>query len=231
MSWIRIDDGFISHPKTLQISHKAVVLHIAGLTYCSVQLSDGIIPNGAIPMVLAQARVTRRALTELRDAEMWRDQGEHWEIHDYLDFQESRETVLKRRENARQRKAKSRAESQRDSRRESSEESHDTHPIPSHPIQESGSRESNEAPAQPVDIRIRQAAELYAIHRAIETNPRNPQGFIRSLVADELALNGEAARRFVEENPAATARNVAWAVWGLTTGQLDQVERHREAAS
>ena len=134
MTWVKLDDSFISHPKIVQLSHKSIVLHIAGLSHCAVQLTDGIISKAAMPAVLGAARVTKAAIKDLIEHGVWLDQGEHYKIHDYLKYQESRETVLNRREAATERKRRSRAESQRDyqreSHRESQAESHDTRPDP-----------------------------------------------------------------------------------------------------
>lgn len=137
MTWVRIDDGFISHPKTLQLSHKAIVLHLTGLTHCATHLTDGVVDKTAMRMLLATARVTKKALTELLELEMWSDQGKEYVIHDYLEYQESRATVLKRRADATDRKRRqrnmSRRDEQRDDHRDSREASQDTHPFPSHP--------------------------------------------------------------------------------------------------
>jgi hypothetical protein len=136
MTWIRLDDGFISHPKTLVLPHKTIVLHIAGLSYCCTQLTDGRIPKSALPLVLAIARVQKGAMAPLLDSEMWLDQGDHYEIHGFLDYQESREVVLKRREKWAAKKATqremSKGESLGDTPGDSKGESHA--PDPTRPV-------------------------------------------------------------------------------------------------
>jgi hypothetical protein len=140
MTWIRLDDGFISHPKTLSLPHKSIVLHIAGLTYCAMQLTDGKIPKSAIVLVLAQARVTKASMEPLLSLKMWRDQGDHYVIHDYLKYQESRETVLTRRdkwaESKRHKRGSSKGESDGESTADTWQDSNveSAHPIPSPPI-------------------------------------------------------------------------------------------------
>jgi hypothetical protein len=151
MTWIRLDDGFISHPKTLSLPHKSIVLHIAGLTYCATQLTDGKIPKSAIALVLAQARVSKAALNPLVALKMWREQADHYSIHDYLKYQESREAVQARRDKWAEAKRNRRAGSAGESTADTDADSHmeSAHPIPTHPIPLTGlsNLESDSSPS------------------------------------------------------------------------------------
>jgi hypothetical protein len=104
--YLRLDDGFAEHPKIVGLSDPAFRFHVSGLLYCSRNLTDGIVPANVLPMI---RRVYRRPLGELQDRLLWTalDGGKWWEIHDYLDWNWSREQVATRREinrrNARER--------------------------------------------------------------------------------------------------------------------------------
>lgn len=98
MTWVKLDDGFMRHRKIRSLSHKALALHISGLCHCAAQLTDGRIERDDVPMLLAEAKVTKAALTELVAVGIWLDLGDHFLIHDYLEYQEPRAKVLQRRE-------------------------------------------------------------------------------------------------------------------------------------
>lgn len=107
MTWIKLDDGFTDHPKIAALPPTAFRLHVAGLCYCGRYLTDGIIPAQAVPQLVRQYR--SRDLQWLVRGEVWAklDQGNAYQIHDYLDWNLSRAEVEKRHaiaaSNARQR--------------------------------------------------------------------------------------------------------------------------------
>lgn len=98
MSWVRIDDRAMSHPKLNRLSDKAFRLWVWGLAYAQQHLTDGWIPSDApIP-----ARLTR-AVEELTGPGLWEPiSGGVW-IHDYLDWNDSRDKVMKSRTAAKER--------------------------------------------------------------------------------------------------------------------------------
>lgn len=114
MPWVRIDDGFYMHPKVIGLSPAAIGLHVCGLCYAADNLTDGLIPKAAIGR-LTSARSATKMLAELEAAGMWIDEGKSWRIHDYLDYQPTREKVLAEREQAaeRQRRAREKAAKKR----------------------------------------------------------------------------------------------------------------------
>lgn len=115
MAWVKLDDRFDEHPKVAALSDSAVALFVSGLAYCNRNLTDGFVPR---QVGLGQLRYcdgnTTPVIGELVEAGMWEEAPGGWQVHDYLDFQPSREQVEGDREAARERKAKSRAKSQRD---------------------------------------------------------------------------------------------------------------------
>jgi len=85
--WVKLDDGFPEHPKVAGLSDDAFRTHVEFLCYCARRLTDGLIPKR-----LAESQA---ACQELLDAGVW-DRGEDgsvW-VHDYLDMNPSKKTVL-----------------------------------------------------------------------------------------------------------------------------------------
>ncbi len=90
MSWVRIHDGALTHPKIVGLSDSAFRLWVWGLSYCQQHLTDGWIPPAALP-----AKSKPDALV---DARLWvyAVQG-GFDVHGYLDWNDSRESVLAKR--------------------------------------------------------------------------------------------------------------------------------------
>lgn len=90
MTWVKLDDGFPTHPKVIGLSDKAFRAHVVGLCYCSAYLTDGHLP----PSI-----TTQRVAAELIAAMLWsEDPAGGWIIHDYLTYNYSRAGVLAQRE-------------------------------------------------------------------------------------------------------------------------------------
>ena len=89
MGWVRLDDRFPDHPKVEAISDRAFRLHIRGLCYCSEHLTDG-----RVPRQVAKRLGSLKSLGELISVALWSDEKDGYYIHDYLDFNPSKERVL-----------------------------------------------------------------------------------------------------------------------------------------
>jgi hypothetical protein len=99
MPWLNMDDGMPRHPKIAPLSDGAFRLHVSGLCYCSEHLTDGLIGAEVIPTLRPKYRSAM--LAELIDRNLWRQHGDVYEIHDYLDWNRSREQVEQERERKR----------------------------------------------------------------------------------------------------------------------------------
>ena len=102
MTWVRLEDSFPEHPKILGLSVPAKWLIVEGLCWCNRNLTDGFIAAEAAPRLGA----TKKLIGELEAAGVWEPCPGGWQVHDYGDFQPSRERVLAEREAGRLRKAK-----------------------------------------------------------------------------------------------------------------------------
>jgi hypothetical protein len=88
-SWVRVDTRFISHPKVLDIGPLGEALWLRGLCYAGSQMTDGFIPASFIKRMgdMKGAAVAQR----LVDAGLWVEAENGYHIHDYLEWQRSRD--------------------------------------------------------------------------------------------------------------------------------------------
>jgi hypothetical protein len=95
--WVNLDDAFPDHPKVVGLSDRAFRLHVSGICYANRHLTDGLIGATVVP------RLTNgwtKGLAELLDQGLWRRvlNADAYVIHDFLDWNRSREQVLDERE-------------------------------------------------------------------------------------------------------------------------------------
>ncbi len=97
MAWVRLHDGAMSHPKISRLSDKAFRLWVWGLSYAQLHLTDGrVVSDAPFPARLA------RAIDDLLAAGLWtREASGDFQIHDYLDWNDSKADVSKKRTAAR----------------------------------------------------------------------------------------------------------------------------------
>jgi hypothetical protein len=90
MAWVRLDDKFPDHAKVAQAGPLASWLYVCGLAYCNRMLTDGFIPSGIIRR-LADVDDADDLATRLVDARLWMPTDGGYRVHDYLEYQPSRE--------------------------------------------------------------------------------------------------------------------------------------------
>ena len=84
--WIRLDRGFPENPKVVPLSDAAFRLHVTLICWCARNKTNGVVTYGVMKALAPKARVK-----ELLDAGLLDDNGEAYEVHDYLMHQESAE--------------------------------------------------------------------------------------------------------------------------------------------
>nr|WP_241670751.1 hypothetical protein [Streptomyces lavendulae] len=100
MPWVKLDDRFPSHRKVALVSDRAFRLHVSAICWCAENLTDGRITDRELALV-AKIRGIKATAKALEDAGLWDRVDGGWEIHDYLDYNPSREQVLaERKKNA-----------------------------------------------------------------------------------------------------------------------------------
>lgn len=102
--WVRLQENALDHPKLLGFVDlsRPFDLWVWGLSYVQKHLTDGHLPGAAI------TRKSAKAAAELISRGLWEADGENFIVHDYHDWNESKETVLAKRLGARSRAKKSR---------------------------------------------------------------------------------------------------------------------------
>lgn len=115
MPWVRFDDQFSIHRKVSGLSDAAFRLHVSAIFWCARNLTDGAVPEEDLDDVCARVRTPGRFVAELVRRGLWHEPkdicespdcaadgtADGWVIHDYLEFQPSKEKVVRdRKDNA-----------------------------------------------------------------------------------------------------------------------------------
>ncbi|MGH3587935.1 MAG: hypothetical protein ACRDQ0_16620, partial [Pseudonocardia sp.] len=130
MPWVRFDDQYPINRKVARLSDAAYRLHDSAIFWCARNLTDGAVPEEDLEDVCARVRTPGRFAAEIVGRGLWHEIGyqcdseecpahpdntpadvrsglvKGWLIHDYLEFQPSKEQVIKDRKGnaARQKK-------------------------------------------------------------------------------------------------------------------------------
>lgn len=95
--WAKIDDRFMRHPKIIAAGRDARDLYLAALLYCSENLTDGHVPAARLRLLAAEADIDSplEAAERLVEVGLWERRGnDGWQVHDYLEYQPSRNKAL-----------------------------------------------------------------------------------------------------------------------------------------
>lgn len=187
MPWFRLDDSFHSHPKVIAAGNEAVGLYVRCGTYAAEHLTDGFVGKSIVLLYGSDALAAR-----LVEAKLWHRTRGGWNIHDYLDYNPSREAVEKERKAAaeRQRRRRDGIVSRRDSQRDTAV-SHTTPTRPDPYISGSVGAEANRWPSNarspasknPSSRTVEEATGLPPDHR-----PARPENAAAAIAAARQAL-------------------------------------------
>jgi hypothetical protein len=122
MSWVKIDDKFTEHPKSISVGPLGIAMQVAALCYANTHLTDGFIPYNVVRKLLtfefsppgsdliytigiasgmSGEDVTWEMVSDwLLDAGIWEKADGGFYIHDYPEYQPLKSAVLKEREGA-----------------------------------------------------------------------------------------------------------------------------------
>jgi hypothetical protein len=64
MAWVKLDDTVHEHPKMLKAGPAASWFWVCGIAYCQRQLTDGFIPEKALPMIGVAGATRARKLAD-----------------------------------------------------------------------------------------------------------------------------------------------------------------------
>lgn len=95
MAWVKIDDGFADHPKIAAAGPLGMALQVAALCYCNRFLTDGFIPQSvALRLIQFEGLAEpEEVIQRLITAGVWDEAEGGYLIHDYLEYQPSREEI------------------------------------------------------------------------------------------------------------------------------------------
>lgn len=99
MPWVRLDEQFAQHPKIKRAGPEGMALHVAALCYCNQYLTDGDLPAEVARTLIdfGSARKAEAIAQRLVEVGLWEPAADGYLIHDYLDYQPSKQTVLQER--------------------------------------------------------------------------------------------------------------------------------------
>lgn len=97
MTWFRLDDQWLTHPTMQAAGLTGRALWLAGGLHCAQHLTDGRIDKHLIRVLAAQAGVKTSVATRLVELGLWADEGDHYQIPNYLEYQPSKEQVANKR--------------------------------------------------------------------------------------------------------------------------------------
>lgn len=109
MSWVKIDDGFSGHRKFRRAEPDGVALFVAGLCYCARHATDGRIGKDELIEVYPWGNLRAEKVAQrLVDTGLWEDHGDFWMVHDYAEYNETKEEIREKKAQAAARQRKRR---------------------------------------------------------------------------------------------------------------------------
>ncbi len=106
MSHTRFKLGFVRHKKVRDLSDAAFRLWISAIDHARTELTDGALTESDLDVIARcpPRGPKRKKLTdELVAMGLWERVGDHWQAHDFLDWQDSAKLVRTKLEEARER--------------------------------------------------------------------------------------------------------------------------------
>lgn len=91
MTYVKVDDQFPEHPKVIDIGPLAEALWLRGLCYASRNLTDGFVPLGYLKRMGDLDAIA--LATSLADAGLWQECEGGYRVHQYSDWQRTREEI------------------------------------------------------------------------------------------------------------------------------------------
>jgi len=98
MAWVRLDDQAPRNAKILMAGPAAAWMWVCGIAHCQAHLSEGFIADVAIAMIGVRGEERARKLAEvLVTCGLFDRVDGGYMVHDYLDFNDTREEAIARK--------------------------------------------------------------------------------------------------------------------------------------
>lgn len=113
MAWARIDDSFYDHPKIVAVWDRcpgAIGLHARALAYATKHLTNGRLPGSVVAYLSPCDSERTPQVDALVEGQLWYADGTDYLIHDFLDWNPSKDEVKEKRRSDRERKRESRSQ-------------------------------------------------------------------------------------------------------------------------
>ena len=94
MTWFKVDDSFHSHPKVLATPPAALGLWVVAGAWSSAHLTDGVVPDRALPLLLPDSAKLAR---DLVTAGLWIRVRGGYKFHDWIMYQPTSSDVRRLR--------------------------------------------------------------------------------------------------------------------------------------
>ena len=158
MPWVRFDDGFPIHRKVEPLSDGAYRLHTTAICWSSRNLTDGCIPKSDLLFVAPRTmKRPEKFVKELVERGLWITTDDGWQIHDYLDYQPSKEQVNAERQKKTERQKRWRekkktsnvdggVDASTDASRDGSRDAAPSRPVPTRPAPRVNKNSCSSAP-------------------------------------------------------------------------------------
>jgi general stress protein YciG len=246
-TYVKLHGGFFRNRKARAVGKDGRELYLAGLCYAGDALTDGIIPKNILALVALEAEVKPTTAKKLVDNGMWIDEGDHYRIHDYDDWQRSAadaKTLSEKRAEAGKKGGKAKANGLANAR--AGDEANDTSSCQDVAQAEDKRGEERTSSSSVSDLqppadrpedddgilgnlwKSWAHRKLHQRREAGQEEPYNVGGWLRSVADDLAGLYANDAKKLLAETPTATSDEL---LDRLTAPQLTVVpdghQRHR----
>lgn len=106
MGWARFDDGYLDHPKILEVGPWAELLDMRAVIWCAKYDTDGLVTRVALKRLGREIPKVSTRVRGLVDVGRWlSNEGGGWLVHDFLKYNPSKAQRENDRESGRVRQA------------------------------------------------------------------------------------------------------------------------------
>ena len=121
MAWAKLYDEWTDHPKVLAVDPHSKLLWLASISYSNRNLTDGFLPAAQVDRLINWSDLElwdsdgeptsvdpQQLANRLCDADLWEPVEGGYRVHDFLDYQVSKEQVERTKQAAAERQKASR---------------------------------------------------------------------------------------------------------------------------
>ena len=104
MGWARVDDGYLGHPKIIEVGPHAELLDLRSIIWCAKYETDGLVTKSALQSIgRGIPKVPARVLALIEVGRWTVNETGGWWVHDFLKYNPSKAQKESQRESGRER--------------------------------------------------------------------------------------------------------------------------------